>query len=74
MSEFEELSKDEIRMIREVRAQKAIESRPVESGDAVGPLRNAIVAMVHLAIEFEPKAEVWPQVAGIMNTHGVWRP
>ena len=68
-----EITADEKRMLEQMRAEAATKSRPVETVDAVGPTRQAIGALVRLAYDLEPKAEVWPQVLAVLHTHGVFR-
>lgn len=71
MTEFGELSSTEVRILREHRALRAIQSRPVETVDATLPTRRAIIALIELATVLEPKAEVWPTIRSLLAQHTV---
>lgn len=66
-----ELEADEARLIQNLRAKQAIESRPVETKDALYPTMTSIAALVRLAHELEPKSECWPEVMAVLVKHGV---
>lgn len=62
MSEFADLSSDEIRMLRERRAQMAIETRPVDKPVALGQLLTAMRSLAAVGLQLDPNVALWQAI------------
>lgn len=67
MPEFNQLSKDEIRLLREHRAQAAIEQRPFDKRMAHVQIKAAIVNLVCLGLNINPNDPLYRTLENLLN-------
>jgi hypothetical protein len=67
MSEFDKLSADEIRVLREHRAQKAIESRPPDTKEVLVRLMRIIRDAALAGRAIDPNDPLWEKVFEMLD-------